>query len=407
MNTVPIPAQHARVLSGMRPTGSLHLGHYHGVLKNWLELQNEYECFFFVADWHALTTHYEDPTIIPDSVWEMVIDWLAAGINHGEAKLFIQSQVPEHAELHLLLSMITPLGWLERVPSYKDQQEKLKERDLATYGFLGYPLLQAADILIYKAGMVPVGEDQVAHVELTREVARRFNHIYGREPGFEKLADQARKKMGKKSAKLYSRYRKAFREQGDQEALSAAQALLESQQNITVNDRARLLGYLEGGGRLILPEPQPLLTKASRMPGLDGQKMSKSYNNTISLRDDPEVVEKALRTMPTDTNRVRRTDPGDPARCPLWQFHEIYSSEETKRWAAEGCRTAGIGCVDCKQPVIDAVLQELAPIQERAREFEEQPDLVRKIIAEGCEEARDVAQETMAEVRSAMSLNYR
>jgi len=374
---------------------------------NWLELQNEYECFFFVADWHALTTHYEDPTIIPDSVWEMVIDWLAAGINHGEAKLFIQSLVPEHAELHLLLSMITPLGWLERVPSYKDQQEKLKERDLATYGFLGYPLLQAADILIYKAGMVPVGEDQVAHVELTREVARRFNHIYGREPGFEKMADQARKKMGKKSAKLYSRYRKAFREQGDQEALSAAQALLESQQNITVNDRERLLGYLEGSGRLILPEPQPLLTKASRMPGLDGQKMSKSYNNTISLRDDPEVVEKALRTMPTDTNRVRRTDPGDPARCPVWQFHEIYSSEGTRRWAEEGCRTAGIGCIDCKQPVIDAVLQELAPIQERAREFEEQPDLVRNIIAEGCEEARDVAQETMDEVRSAMSLNYR
>ncbi|WP_275098713.1 tryptophan--tRNA ligase [Sedimenticola hydrogenitrophicus] len=405
MNSVP--AQHARVLSGMRPTGRLHLGHYHGVLKNWVELQHEYECFFFVADWHALTTHYEDPTIIPGSVAEMVIDWLAAGVNQGEAKIFIQSQVPEHAELHLLLSMITPLGWLERVPSYKDQQEKLKGKDLATYGFLGYPLLQAADILIYKAGLVPVGEDQVAHVELTREVARRFNHIYGREPGFEDMAEQAIKKMGKKNAKLYSRYRKSYQEQGDQAALDAARALLDSQQNITVNDRDRLFGYLEGSGRVILPEPQPLLTRASRMPGLDGQKMSKSYGNTIALRDDPEVIEKALRTMPTDTNRVRRTDPGDPARCPVWEFHQIYSSEPVKVWVQEGCRSAGIGCVECKQPVIDAVLQELKPIQERAREFEAQPELVRNIIAEGVEAARDMAQSTMVEVRHAMCLNYR
>ncbi len=391
----------------MRPTGRLHLGHYHGVLKNWVELQHEYECFFFVADWHALTTHYEDPTIIPGSVAEMVIDWLAAGVNQGEAKIFIQSQVPEHAELHLLLSMITPLGWLERVPSYKDQQEKLKEKDLATYGFLGYPLLQAADILIYKAGLVPVGEDQVAHVELTREVARRFNHIYGREAGFEDMAEQAIKKMGKKNAKLYSRYRKSYQEQGDQDALAAARALLDSQQNITVNDRDRLFGYLEGSGRVILPEPQPLLTRASKMPGLDGQKMSKSYGNTIALRDDPEVIEKALRTMQTDTNRVRRTDPGDPARCPVWEFHQIYSSEPVKVWVQEGCRSAGIGCVECKQPVIDAVLQELKPIQERAREFEAQPELVRNIIAEGVEAARDMAQSTMVEVRHAMCLNYR
>ncbi len=402
MNTVL--SQHTRVLSGMRPTGSLHLGHYHGVLKNWLELQHQYECFFFVADWHALTTHYENPEIIPASIWDMVIDWLAAGINHTEAKLFVQSMVPEHAELHLLLSMTTPLGWLERVPSYKDQQEKLKDHDLATYGFLGYPLLQAADILIYKAGMVPVGEDQVAHVELTREVARRFNHIYGRESDFEAKAEQARKKMGKKSAKLYTRYRKAYQEQGDHEALEAAKALLEEQQNITVNDRERLLGNLEGSGRQILPEPMPLLTKASKMPGLDGQKMSKSYNNTIALRDDPLVVEKALRTMPTDTNRVRRSDPGEPARCPVWQFHEVYSDASVKEWAAAGCRSAGIGCVECKQPVIEAVLDELRPIQVRAREFEEQPELVRSIIAEGSAAARDFAQETMEEVRHAMSL---
>ncbi len=391
----------------MRPTGRLHLGHYHGVLKNWVKLQHEYECFFFVADWHALTTHYDDPGIIQESVWEMVIDWMAAGVNPGEAKLFIQSLVPEHAEFHLLLSMITPLGWLERVPSYKDQQEKLKEKDLATYGFLGYPLLQSADILIYKAGLVPVGEDQVAHVELTREVARRFNHIYGREAGFEEAAEQAVKKMGKKNAKLYSGYRRAYQEQGDQDALAAARALLEGQQNLTVGDRERLFGYLEGGGRIILPEPQPLLTQASKMPGLDGHKMSKSYGNTIALRDEPEVVENALRTMPTDPSRVRRNDPGDPEKCPVWEFHKIYSDDSVKSWVQEGCRTAGIGCIECKQTVIDDVLRELNPIQERAREFQEQPELVRNIIAEGCEEARDMAQDTLDEVRQAMSLYYR
>ncbi len=396
-----------RVLSGMRPTGRLHLGHYHGVLKNWLELQHEYECFFFVADWHALTTHYEDPSIIPDSIWDMVVDWLAAGIDPGSATLFIQSRVPEHAELHLLLSMITPLGWLERVPSFKDQQERLKERDLATYGFLGYPLLQSADILMYKAGLVPVGEDQVAHVELTREIARRFNHIYGREPDFEERAEKAKVKMGKKNAKLFDQLRKAYLEKGDQEALAMAQALLESQGNISLSDRERLFGYLEGGGRIILPEPRPLLTKASKMPGLDGQKMSKSYANTIALRDPPTQVEKALRTMPTDPARVRRNDPGDPAKCPVYQLHEVYSSTETRAWVEEGCRSAGIGCLDCKQPIIDTVLAELRPIQERAREFEVQPERVRNHIAEGCEAARAVARHTMDEVRHAMSLGFR
>ena len=404
MNSVS--GQYTRVLSGMRPTGRLHLGHYHGVLKNWLDLQHEYECFFFVADWHALTTHYDDPSIIPDSVWDMVVDWLAAGINPSEATMFIQSRVPEHAELHLLLSMMTPLGWLERVPSYKDQQEKLKERDLATYGFLGYPLLQSADILIYKAGQVPVGEDQVAHVELTREVARRFNHMYGKEPDFQEKAEAAMKKMGKKTAKLYKQYRKVYQEQGDTDALDAARALLESQQNITVNDRERLFGFIEGGGKVILPEPQSLLTKASKMPGLDGQKMSKSYNNTIALRDDPAEIEKQLKTMPTDPARVRRTDPGDPAKCPVWQFHEVYSDESTMDWVAEGCRSAGIGCIECKQPVIDAVLKELKPIQERSKEYEEQPDLVRSVINEGCEKARDIAKETMNDVRHAMSLDF-
>ncbi|MHB8474263.1 MAG: tryptophan--tRNA ligase [Gammaproteobacteria bacterium] len=401
------PANDRRVLSGMRPTGQLHLGHFHGVLKNWLRLQHEYECFFFVADWHALTTQYDDPHTIGDSLWDMVIDWLAAGVDPGAAKIFIQSRVPEHAELHLLLSMITPLGWLERVPSYKDQQEKLKEKDLATYGFLGYPLLQSADILIYKAGLVPVGEDQVAHVELTREIARRFNHLYGRDTGFVEKAEAAIKQLGKKNAKLYQDLRKRYLEQGDHEALEVARALLEGQQGMTLGDCERLFGYLEGGGRIILPEPQALLTPASKMPGLDGQKMSKSYGNTIALRDDPQTIEQKLRTMPTDPARVRRTDPGDPAKCPVWQLHLVYSNDEVKSWVQAGCRAAGIGCLDCKRPVIDAVTAELAPMRERAREFIDNPNMVRAVINDGTEAAREVARETLEEVRQAMALSYR
>ncbi len=390
----------------MRPTGLLHLGHYHGVLKNWINLQHEHECFFFIADWHALTTHYDDPSIIEQSVWNMVIDWLAAGISPGAAKIFIQSRVPEHAELYTLLSMITPLGWLERVPTYKDQQEQLKEKDLATYGFLGYPLLQSADILIYKAGLVPVGEDQVAHVELTREVARRFNHLYGREPGFEDKAERAIAKMGKKNAKMFKELRRKYQEQGDQESLSVAHALLDSQQNISIGDKERLFGYLEGSGKIILPEPQSLLTHASKMPGLDGQKMSKSYANTIALRDDPEEITSKLRTMPTDPARVRRTDPGDPDKCPVWQFHLVYSDDDTREWVQDGCRSAGIGCVECKQPVIDCVLKELKPIQERAREYEEDMATVKSIVDEGIEAAREVARDTLDDVRKAMGIAY-
>ncbi|MGB5261253.1 MAG: tryptophan--tRNA ligase [Gammaproteobacteria bacterium] len=395
-----------RVLSGMRPTGHLHLGHYHGVLKNWVSLQQEFDCFFFVADWHALTTHYEDSGIIAESVWDMVIDWLAAGVNPATAQLFIQSQVPEHAELHLLLSMVTPIGWLERVPSYKDQQEKLRERDLATYGFLGYPLLQSADILIYGADKVPVGEDQVAHVELTREIARRFNHIYGREDGYEEAARAAIKKMGKKNAKLYRELLKRYQEQGDHEAVDVARALLAEQQNLAISDQERLLGFLEGGGRMILTEPEALLTPTARMPGLDGQKMSKSYHNTISLREQPHDVQEKLRTMPTDPARVRRTDPGNPDICPVWQLHQVYSDDATRDWVRAGCTSAGIGCLDCKQPVIDSVLAELQPIQERAREFEADPVRVRAIINEGGEAARTVARATLEEVREAMGLIY-
>jgi tryptophanyl-tRNA synthetase len=400
-------AQNQRVLSGMRPTGRLHLGHYHGVLKNWIELQHTHECYFFVADWHALTTEYDNTEIIAASVTDMVIDWLAAGISPGTASLFIQSRVPEHAELHLLLSMMAPLGWLERVPSYKDQQEKLKEKDLATYGFLGYPLLQSADILMYKAGHVPVGEDQVAHVELTREVARRFNHLYGKESGFEEKAQQAIAKMGKKNAKLYKNLRKEYLEKGDEESLEVAKALLESQQNISVGDQERLFGYLEGSGRIILPEPQALLTQASKMPGLDGQKMSKSYGNTIALREDPKQLEKKLRTMPTDPARVRRNDPGNPDNCPVWQLHQVYSDNDVQAWVKKGCASAGIGCVECKQPVIESVLKELKPIQERAREYEQDLATVQSIINDGCEQARDIARDTIEDVRKSMGLVYR
>ncbi len=395
-----------RVLSGMRPTGQLHLGHYHGVLKNWLTLQNEYECFFFVADWHALTTEYEDPHIISESVWDMVIDWLAVGVDPGAARIFIQSRVPEHAELHLLLSMCTPLSWLERVPSYKDQQEQLNNKDLTTYGFLGYPLLQTADILIYKAGNVPVGEDQVAHVELSREVARRFNFLYGREAGFEEKAEAAARKMGKKNNRLYHDLRKNYQEQGDAQALEKARALIEGQQNISIGDRERLIGYLEGGGKVILPEPQAMLTPASKLLGLDGQKMSKSYGNTISLRESPASVEEKLKKMPTDTNRVRRDDPGDPNRCPVWSLHEVYSNDEVKDWVQTECRTAGIGCLDCKGPLIDSVLKEQSPIRERAREYQEDTETVRGIISDGSEAAREIARETIVEVKQAMGLEY-
>ena len=395
-----------RVLSGMRPTGSLHLGHYHGVLKNWVKLQSEYPCFFFVADWHALTTHYDSPEVIEDSVWDMVIDWLAAGVDPTQATLFIQSRVPEHAELFLLLSMGTPLGWLERVPTYKDQIEKLKEKDLQTYGFLGYPLLQAADILIYRAQHVPVGEDQIPHVEMTREVARRFNYLYGKEPGFEERALEAAKKLGGKRTKIYLEARTAYQEKGDDEALAQAQAILHEAQSLSMGDRERLFGYLEGARKLILVEPQALLTEASRMPGLDGSKMSKSYQNTITMREDAATVEKKVRTMPTDPARVRKTDVGDPARCPVWQLHEVYSDQNTKDWVQKGCKTAGIGCIECKQPVIDAILREQQPMMERAQKYLDDPSLLRAIIADGCDKARKTAQETMREVREAMGLDY-
>ena len=395
-----------RVLSGMRPTGALHIGHYHGALKNWVRLQDEHPCFFFVADWHALTTHYESPEVLEDSVWDMLIDWFAAGIDPSRATVFIQSRVAEHAELFLLLAMATPLGWLERVPTYKDQIERLRERDLSTYGFLGYPLMQAADILIYRANMVPVGEDQVPHIEMTREIARRFNHLFGAEPGFEDKANAAVKKLGAKRGKLYRELRSRFQEQGEQDALEQAHALLADAQSLSMGDRERLFGYLEGSRRVILMEPDALLTETPKLPGLDGQKMSKSYGNAVLMREEPKALTEKVRRMPTDPARVRRTDAGEPERCPVWQLHHVYSNDDTRAWVQKGCRSAGIGCLECKQPVIDAMLREQEPWKERAQPYLDDPSLLRSIVADGCDRARKAAHETMRDVREAMGLAY-
>ena len=391
----------------MRPTGRLHIGHYHGALKNWVRLQHEYACFFFVADYHALTTHYQAATDIEQYTFETVVDWLAVGISPSAATVFVQSKVPEHAELHLMLSMVTPISWLERVPSFKDQQANLADKDLSTYGFLGYPLLQAADILVYRAGHVPVGGDQVAHLELARAVARRFNHVFGREPQFEQLAERAIDKMGKRAARLYRKARKDYLERGDAEALDRARAFLAEQQNLSIGDRERLFGYLEGGGRIVLPEPKELLTNEPTIPGLDGRKMSKSYGNAIRLRERPQVVEQKVRTMVTDPARKRRTDPGDPGQCPVFALHNIYSGDDVKAWATEGCRTASIGCVDCKAPLIDAINAEQAPFIERAEQFENNRDLVRTILVDGSERARDEARETLDDVKAAVGIGHR
>ena len=398
------PAQ--RVLSGMRPTGALHLGHYHGALKNWVQLQHRMDCFFFVADWHALTTHYEHREVIEQNVYEMVIDWLAAGLDPAQCTLFLQSRLPEHAELFTLLAMGTPLGWLERVPTYKDQQQQLKDKDLATYGFLGYPLLQAADILIYKAHFVPVGEDQASHVELTREAARRFNDLYGRRADDAARAAAALAKLGKDDARYFNTLKKKFQEQGDETALARLPGFLQRFEALTADEVALLTGQFSGKGRAVLVEPQVLLTEASRVPGLDGRKMSKSYGNGIAIREDRASIELKVRTMPTDPARVKRTDPGNPEKCPVWQFHKIYSDASTQQWVQSGCTSAGIGCIECKQPVAQGILAEQQPMLERAEPYMRQPQLVRDIMDAGTDQARKVARATMVEVREAMGLNY-
>ena len=402
-----INTENRRVVSGMRATGALHLGHYHGVLKNWLTMQHEHECFFFIADWHALTTEYENTQNISDNTWQMLVDYLSVGLNPKLCNIFIQSAVPEHAELHLLLSMLTPLSWLERVPTYKDQQDKLKEKYLATYGFLGYPTLQAADVLIYKAGFIPVGEDQVAHIELAREIARRFNYIYGKEADFVDRAEIIINKIGKKNAKLFRELIKNYQEKGDLGSLKKGHALLNNQANLAIGEVERLHGFLEGSGKVVLPEPEPLLTKVSKFPGLDGKKMSKSYNNTIGLAEPKESVEVKVKTMPTDPARVRRTDPGEPLKCPVWALHEIYSSEEVKEWVLKGCRSAGIGCLDCKGQLLEPIAKEQDPIREKALEYKSNINIVRNIVQEGAEKARDVAKATLQDVRTAMGISYR
>ena len=400
----------SRVLSGMRPTGAMHLGHYHGALKNWVQLQDLHDCYYFVADWHALTTHYESREVIERNVFEMVIDWVAAGLDPARSTIFLQSRLPEHAELFTLLAMGTPLGWLERVPTYKDQIDKLKDRDLATYGFLGYPLLQAADILIYKATYVPVGEDQSSHVELTREVARRFNHLYGRPPDFDAQVEAALALLSRDDARYFDKQRKAYGETGSADALAKGEAVLRKAavavSGWTPSRTELLSGHLRGSGRTVLVEPTALHTEVAKLPGLDGGKMSKSYGNTIAMREPAAQVEAKIRRMPTDPQRVRRTDPGNPERCPVWQFHQVYSDAATREQVAAGCTSAGIGCLECKQPVIDAILREQQPWRERAAELVADPARVRAIVDEGTVRARDTARQTMSEVRAAMGLDY-
>ena len=359
----------------MRSTGKLHLGNYVGALENWVRMQEQYDCFFFIADWHALTTDYADTSRLKENSVDVLLDWLAAGLDPAKCVIFIQSHVPTHAELHLLLSMITPVGWLERVPTYKEQRENIKGKDLDTYGFLGYPVLQSADILIYKADVVPVGEDQVAHVELTREIARRFNGFY---------------------AKPF-----VIRRQGTRVVTSDGKEVqLES--GVELDPKADYVIHPEP----VFPEPAALLTPAPRLPGTDGRKMSKSYGNALLLTDSEPVVRQKLKTMVTDPRRIKRTDRGDPDVCPVGDLHKIFSSKETMAKVYEGCRSAGIGCIECKSWVADALVKILNPMQERRKKYEDNPRLAWDILEAGSARAREVAGGTMDEVRKAMGLDY-
>jgi len=384
---MPISAnRRKRVLSGMRSTGKLHLGNYVGALQNWVKMQDQYECFFFVADWHALTTDYADTSRVKENSLEVLLDWLAAGLDPARCTMFIQSHVPQHAELHLLFSMITPLGWLERVPTYKEQRENIKDKDLGTYGFLGYPLLQAADILIYKGDFVPVGEDQVAHIELTREIARRFNFFYpkrGRVPALKLSREEESRAVFDPNIEL------------------AGESLIHRHETTFAK-----LALDEGSqSEFVFPEPQPLLTPAAKLPGVDGRKMSKSYGNTIMLTDAEPVVRQKLKTMVTDPARVRRSDPGNPDVCPVGDLHKIFSNAETMAKVNEGCRSAGIGCIECKGWAADALVNILNPMQERRKKYEDKPRLAWDILEAGSAHSREVANATMAEVREAMGMS--
>ena len=396
----------SRILSGMRPTGRLHLGHYHGAIKNWVTLQYEHDCYFMVADIHALTTGYLDTKDISLNIQEMVIDWLACGVDPSQAVVFIQSHVPEHAELHVLLSMIAPLSWLERVPTYKEMLEKLVHKDIDTYGFLGYPLLQSADILLYNAKFVPVGEDQVSHVELTREIARRFNYLYGREEGFAQKAKDTIRKLGVKKAGIYEGLLIKHQQDGNDEALEKARFLLQDALNLSHGEKDRLYAFLEDKSRVILTEPQELVTSTPKLSGLDGRKMFKSYGNTIMLREDFDSINKKINVMQTDPARVRRTDCGNPNNCPVWELHKVYSSDEVKKWVVDGCTQAGIGCLDCKKPLIDAINLEQQAFKVKASPFIDDFNMVRNILADGAEKASAIASETLKEVKDAMNLDF-
>jgi tryptophanyl-tRNA synthetase len=406
MNPPPSSGNPARVLSGMRPTGQLHLGNYHGALRNWVALQDSYECYFFIADWHALTTGYEDTRLLAQHQHEMVVDWLAAGLDPERSTIFVQSHVPGHAELHVLLSMITPLGWLERVPTFKDQQEQLKEKDLATYGFLGYPLLQSADILIYRPQYIPVGEDQVAHVEITREIARRFNHIFGRDEQFARKVKAALSKFGP-TREQYGTLRRRFQEGGDHGALVEARKLVHGNAGVAAEERALLLANLEGEHHQLLPAPDVLLTATPKVPGLDSRKMSKSYGNTIGLTEDPDSITRKIKGMQTDPARKLRTDPGNPEKCPVWELHKLYTSDETRAWVQQGCTTAGIGCLECKKPLIDRICADATAMRERAAPYLANPGRVNDILAAGAAKANAAAEETLDVVRGAMNLTRR
>ena len=387
----PRSAPRPRVLSGMRPTGRLHLGNYMGALYNWVHLQQEYDCFFFIADLHALTTDYADPGDVQANNIEITLDFLAAGLDPGRCVIFKQSDVPAHSELFLLFSMFTPLGWLERVPTYKDQQEQLREKDLATYGFLGYPLLQAADILLYKPDFVPVGADQVAHVELTREVARRFNSLY---PGEFFTSPEA---APWELSAILEKARKLAGESKD-----STRTDFSPHQMFEAAQQTKKLSPF--GVREILPEPQVLLTPSPKLPGLDGRKMSKSYKNHIELSESDDNIRAKLKVMVTDPARVRREDPGNPDVCPVFDLHKVFSSEETQLKAADGCRTASIGCIECKSWVADAIVATIAPIRERRADLARRPSVVHDVLANGKDRAAKRANETLAEAKHAMGI---
>ncbi|MBE8182322.1 MAG: tryptophan--tRNA ligase [Candidatus Portiera sp.] len=392
-----------RVISGMRASGKLHLGHYFGALQNWVKLQKDHQCFYFVANWHGLTTHYQSPEVVEESCMDMLIDWLAAGVDPQKSVIFIQSQIPQHAELHLLLSMITPLSWLERTPSYKDQREQIKDKDLSTYGFLGYPLLQSADILMYRSTWVPVGEDQAAHIEITREIARRFNHIYGNDDKTKQRLDQLLKSMSGEEQKIFQAKRRSYLEQGDKSGYADAREILLNG-NYDPEDLLILLGYLDATGKVILPLPQALIGEFAKMPGTDGRKMSKSYGNTILLRDSEDEISKKIKVMPTDPARVRRNDKGNPEKCPVWEWHKIYSDDDTRKWVDEGCRSAGIGCLDCKKRLSDRVCAEQKPFLQRATVYQDDKAQLINVLEDGRAKATEEAEQTLKQVRALMGV---